>query len=90
MTSLNFSKNYLAIRTGLPLLRASSSASSWASLSIKSASLFMSLERSYPVTFFPQDVLKACRAAATAMSISFADADEHGISAFRLTASCQT
>lgn len=41
----------------------------------------MSLDRSNPVTFFPQDVLKVCRAVATAISISFADADEHGISA---------
>ncbi len=76
ISSMACRNSHLATRTGLPLLRASSSASSWASLSIKSASLLMSLERSNPVTFFPQDVLKASRAAATAISISFADANK--------------
>lgn len=65
---------YLAIRTGLPLSRDSSSASICWSRSIKSASLLISRARSTPVTFFPHVVLNALRAAATAMSISFSDA----------------
>jgi len=66
--------NYLAILAGFPLLRASSSASSWASRSIRSASLLIRRERSKPVTFFPHVVLKAFRAAATATSMSFSEA----------------
>lgn len=63
----------LAILTGLPLFRDSSSASSCASRSMRSASLLMRRERSVPVTFFPQVVLNASRAAATASSTSFAE-----------------
>lgn len=41
----------------------------WAFCSIRSASLLIKRERSDPVTFLPQVVLKALRAAATAISI---------------------
>lgn len=74
LTRTSSRKVYLATLTGFPLLRASSSASSCASRSMRSASLFMSLERSNPVTFFPQVVLNAWRAAATATSISLGEA----------------
>lgn len=63
----------LAILTGLPLLSVSSSASCCASRSIRSASLLRSLARSVPVTFLPQVVWNALRAAATAMSMSFTE-----------------
>jgi len=49
------------------------------SRSIKSASLFNSRDLSKPVTFLPQVVLKAARAAFTAASMSFSDAGGHGI-----------
>jgi hypothetical protein len=65
---------YLAIRTGFPLFRHSSCASSCWSLSIRSANLLISLDRWIPVTFFPHVVLNALRAALTARSISFAEA----------------
>ena len=63
----------LAILTGLPLLRVSSSASSCASRSMRSANLFSSRARSVPVALRPQVVWKALRAAATAMSMSLAE-----------------
>ena len=65
---------YRAILTGFPLLRLSSSASSCASRSMRSASLLISRDRSKPVTFLPQVVLNASRAAETATSMSFSDA----------------
>lgn len=55
------------------------------SRSIKSASLFKSRDLSKPVTFFPQVVLKAARAAFTAMSISFSDPEEWGKVSSRLS-----
>lgn len=63
----------LAILTCLPLLRVSSSASSCASRSIRSANLFSSRARSEPGVFRPQVVLNALRAAATATSMSLAE-----------------
>lgn len=71
---------YLAILEGLPLLRLSRSPNSCASRSMRSASLLISLARSKPVTFFPHVDLKAARAAATAMSMSFAE-PKRGMSA---------
>lgn len=64
-------KAHRAIRIGFPLSSDSSSARSCISRSIRSASLYMSLPRSVPVTFFPHAVLNALRAAATARSMSF-------------------
>lgn len=58
---------------GFPLFRVSSSESWSISRSIRSASLFRRRDRSNPVTFLPQVVLKALRAAATATSMSFAE-----------------
>ena len=76
LDSVHWTLKYLAIFTDFPLLSVSISANSCWSLSIKSANLLISLERSNPVTFFPQVVVNALRAAATATSISFADANE--------------
>lgn len=70
------SHQYLAILTGLPLFNDSSAANSSASRSIRSASLLSKRERSNPVTFFPQEVLNDFRAAVTAMSTSFSEADD--------------
>lgn len=64
---------YRAILRGLPLLRHSSSPSTCASLSMRSASLLIRRERSKPETFLPQAVFSASRAAATAASMSFAE-----------------
>lgn len=76
--------SYLAILNGLPLFNDSTSASiSW-SLSIRSANLFRSLDLSKPVTFLPHEVLKALRAAATAMSMSFTEPDNHRASSISL------
>ena len=55
------------------------------SRSIKSASLFKSCDLSKPVTFLPQVVLKATRAAFTAASMSFSDAEGHGAVSPRLS-----
>ena len=66
-------RTHRAILTGFPLFSVSSSASSCASRSMRSASLWMSRARSKPVTFFPHVVLNAARAAATARSMSAAE-----------------
>ena len=50
---------------------------------MRSASLFRSLDLSKPVTFLPHVVLKALRAEATAMSMSFAEPDNHETYQFR-------
>ena len=46
-----------------------------ASLSMRSASLLINLDLWNPVTFFPQVVLNALRAAVTAKSMSFGEAE---------------
>ena len=69
---------YLAILTGFPLLRDSSSASSCASRSIKFASAFKRRDLSKPETFLPHVVFNASRAAATARSMSFAEPGRKG------------
>lgn len=64
---------HLAILNGFPLFKLSRAANSSASLSMRSASLCIRRARSMPETFFPHVVLKASRAAATAISMSFAE-----------------
>lgn len=68
-----YGRTYLATLTGFPLLRDSSSASSCASRSIRSASLLRRRDRSNPVTFLPHVVVNAFLAARTATSMSFAE-----------------
>jgi hypothetical protein len=72
-SGVNF-ETHRASFTGFPLFRHSSSARICLSLSMRSASLLINLERSKPETFFPQVSRKALRDDATAMSTSFSEA----------------
>ncbi len=78
IASREFESTDRAIFRGFPLLRHSSSPKTCASRSMRSASLLSRRPRSMPVTFFPQVVLNASRAAATATSMSFTEPVEKG------------